>query len=63
MDANTPVIVNAFPTPREQIVNYGIGLALTGVTLTVGFGTILLAGKLFEMRADRKAKKNQKNEK
>ena len=61
MDTNstsTPIVINAFPTPKEQIVNYALGLALTGTTLVVGFATLWAAGKILENRATAKARKN-----
>jgi transketolase C-terminal domain/subunit len=57
-DTTTPIVINAFPTPKEQIVNYALGLALTGTTLIVGFGTLYVAGRILEARETRIAKKN-----
>lgn len=59
MDTNnntTPIVINAFPTPKEQIVNYALGLALTGATLIVGFGSLWVAGKVLDASANRAAK-------
>lgn len=59
MDNNsTPIVINAFPTPKEQIVNYALGLALTGATLVVGFGTLYVAGRILDARNTRIAKKD-----
>lgn len=56
-----PVFINAFPTPKEQVVSYAVSIALTGATLIAGFGLILVVGKVLDVRADRRLKKETLN--
>ena len=61
MDTNetTQIFVRPFPTAKEQVVSGLIGIALTGVMIGAAVGTLAIIGKVGEIRAARKAAKNQ----
>lgn len=59
MNTNEPTIlnINAFPTPKEQVVSGLIGLGLTVVTVAVGYGILLGVGYVAQKVEARKAQK------
>jgi hypothetical protein len=60
MDTNDTVIVNTFPTPKEQITAYAIGLAFTAVSTIVVVGSFAALGQVAIMNDKRKARKEAK---
>jgi hypothetical protein len=60
MDTNEPtIVINNYPTIKEQVVQAGIGLGIAAATTLVMFGTLYIVGTVVEKKAARKAKKNQ----
>lgn len=59
MDTNEPtIVINNYPSIKEQVVQAGIGLGIAAGTTLVLFGTLYVAGVIAEKIQARKAKKN-----
>jgi hypothetical protein len=59
MDTNTThdVIVNAYPSPKEQVVSLAIQLGFAAASTVIVFGSLAAIGYVVEARADRKSRK------
>ena len=52
-----PVIINAYPSAKEQLIAGAIAIGLTAATAVVIFGGAALAGKIAEKINEKKNKK------
>lgn len=59
MDTNEPtIVINNYPSIKEQIAQAGIGLGIAAGTTLVLFGTLYVAGVVADKIMLRKTKKN-----
>lgn len=58
MDTNEPtIVINNFPSVKEQAIQAGIGIGFAAASSLVLFGTLWVAGTVAEKIQARKAKK------
>ena len=56
------LVINNYPSAKEQLVSYGLGIAFTAVSAVVVFGSLAIIGVVMEKSEARRAKTSKKEE-